>query len=147
MALTVVLLVPPENGPASPLRLGPADNVYMVPVPTELSTKTTTLIAAGCCLPPVLLLVSTLLEILDDSRWIYDDYKPVLKSGGDLFILPVSTALMLAVLVKGEMNFWSLQTKYQTEAMQSVGQWAPVVGTAIAILGAVLDRGLVPPKI
>ncbi|KAJ5515058.1 hypothetical protein N7463_004610 [Penicillium fimorum] len=127
----------PEHGPISSLRLGPADNIYVVPVPTELSTGTTTLIAAGCCLTLLLLLVATF-KILDTRLGFSGKFKLVLEIWGDLLILPIFTALMLAVLVKGEMNFWSLQMKYQTEAMQSiVGQWAPVVGTALAILGAI----------
>ncbi|OQE36183.1 hypothetical protein PENCOP_c012G06403 [Penicillium coprophilum] len=151
----------PENGPVSPLRREAADNIYVVPIPDELSVNATALIAVGCCVPAILSLVSMLFKILDDNWKKFSNGKRRQKSDepieatsqaiikpstrtyqkirywGSLIEILIFSAFVLAILVKGEMNFWSAQMKYQTEPMQSVGQWAPVVGTALAILGSV----------
>ncbi|KAI7265044.1 hypothetical protein KC345_g8607 [Hortaea werneckii] len=44
---------------------------------------------------------------------------------------------VFAILVAGERNLFSSQMRYQTEPMANVGQWAPVIGTALAVLGSV----------
>ncbi|KAI0477261.1 hypothetical protein GGR56DRAFT_398945 [Xylariaceae sp. FL0804] len=51
-------------------------------------------------------------------------------------VAPVFGGAILGILVTGERNFFSPQVNYQTEPMTSVGQWAPVVGTALAALGS-----------
>ncbi|KAI6910035.1 hypothetical protein KC318_g1365 [Hortaea werneckii] len=44
---------------------------------------------------------------------------------------------VFAILVAGERNLFSSQMRYQTEPMANVGQWAPAIGTALAVLGSV----------
>ncbi|KAK2595274.1 hypothetical protein QQS21_006989 [Conoideocrella luteorostrata] len=51
-------------------------------------------------------------------------------------IVPVFAGAGLAVLILGEINFFSKQMRYQNEPMASIGQWGPIVGTGIAIVGS-----------
>ncbi|KAJ9613385.1 hypothetical protein H2200_003327 [Cladophialophora chaetospira] len=50
--------------------------------------------------------------------------------------IPIFGAIILAILAIGEVNFFSPQVRYQTEPMRSIGQWAPIVGTWLALLGS-----------
>ncbi|MCJ1311280.1 hypothetical protein MMC25_004951 [Agyrium rufum] len=50
--------------------------------------------------------------------------------------VPLFGAAILAILIVGERNFFSTQVRYQTEPIQSIGQWAPIVGTGLAALGS-----------
>ncbi|KAJ5373433.1 hypothetical protein N7517_005439 [Penicillium concentricum] len=147
----------PESGPASPLRLRAANNIYVVPVPHELTFNATTLIAAACCIPGILSLVSMWIKILDE-KFLNGKHKQkqdevikgtngatishmteitqVIKKWLTIIGLPLFAAAVLAILVKGEMNFWSFQMSYQTEPIQSIGQWAPIIGTAFAVVGS-----------
>ncbi|CAI7629263.1 unnamed protein product [Penicillium viridicatum] len=149
-----------ENGPVSPLRLKAANNIYVIPVPHELTFNATTLIAAASCIPAILSLVSMWIKILDDNWEKFSNGKPkqkpdelILGTNGAtithmngiskeiskwlaLIEIPVFAAAVLAILVKGEMNFWSTQVQYQTEPIQSIGQWAPIVGAVLAVLGS-----------
>lgn len=43
---------------------------------------------------------------------------------------------VLTILIIGERNFFSDQVNYQTEPIRSVGQWAPIVGSGLAVIGA-----------
>lgn len=137
----------PENGPVSPLRLDAANNIYVIPVPHELTFNATTLIAAACCIPAILSLIFMWIKILDDNWEKFSNgrqkQKPddfILGTNGatinhmtgitdriskwlSLIEIPVFAAAVLAILVKGEMNFWSKQMRYQTEPIQSIGKW------------------------
>lgn len=57
-----------DLGPTSPMRGGSADNIYVVPIPNIIGFGTATLIAAACCIPGVLSIVSTWNKILK-SNW------------------------------------------------------------------------------
>ncbi|KAJ5144010.1 uncharacterized protein N7515_002797 [Penicillium bovifimosum] len=149
----------PEDGPRSPLRLDAADNIFVIPVPTELSFNAATLIAAACCIPGILSLISMWIKILDNngkktSNGIaLEPNQPIEGTNGatiekmtgisekikrwlTVIGIPIFAAAVLAILIKGEMNFWSDQVRYQTEPIQSIGQWAPIVGTGLAALGS-----------
>lgn len=73
----------PEDGPFSPLRLEAADNIYVIPVPRELSFNATTLVAAACCIPAILSLVSMWIKILDDN---WEKFAKGKKQEPDAFI-------------------------------------------------------------
>jgi hypothetical protein len=49
---------------------------------------------------------------------------------------PVYGAAVFFILIMGEWNFWSKQVYYETEPMTAVGQWAPMAGTGLAVLGS-----------
>lgn len=136
-----------EDGPYSPLRQGAADNIYVIPVPQQLTFNTATLIAAACCVPAILSLVSTWIKILEinwekiSSRYNpteKPDEQPIKGTNGatpkqmngianrirgwlTLIEIPVFVAAVLAILVKGEMNFFSKPVMHQTEPITSIG--------------------------
>ncbi|KAJ5098296.1 hypothetical protein N7532_005297 [Penicillium argentinense] len=151
-----------RRGLSHPLRQGAAANIYVIEVPHELSFNTATLLAAACCVPAILSLVSTWIKILE-KNWEKlsarnpptekPDEQPISGTNGatpkqmnwiamrirswlTLIEIPVFFAAVLAILVKGEMNFFSKQLMYQTEPITSIGQWAPIVGTALAAVGS-----------
>lgn len=47
-----------DTGPYSPMRGGSANNIYVIPAPDKLTFNASTLIAAACCVPAILLLIS-----------------------------------------------------------------------------------------
>lgn len=55
----------PNEGPYSPIRGGSADNIYIIPAPDKLTFNTATLLAAACCIPAILLLVSMWFKVLE----------------------------------------------------------------------------------
>ncbi|KAF8855957.1 hypothetical protein BDZ45DRAFT_594913 [Acephala macrosclerotiorum] len=63
--------------------------------------------------------------------------------------VPVFGAAVFAILIMGERNFWSQEVYYQTEPIKAIGQWAPIAGTTLAILGSLYvlaaTRGSKPP--
>ncbi|CAG8368162.1 unnamed protein product [Penicillium salamii] len=151
----------PGDGPTSSLREGSTDNIYVVPTPNKLSFNTTTLLAAACCIPAILSLVSMWIKIMDHNWEKLSDgsrkhQEPdgtikgtngatvsemtkigeTIKDLMSLIEVPVMAAAVLAILIKGEMNFWSRQVYYQTEPITSIGQWAPIVGSGLAVLGS-----------
>ena len=164
-----------EQGPFSPMRQGSANNIYVIPAPNRFTFSTATLVAAACCIPAILSLIFMWIQILD-VNWKKrvsrdeDDQKEIEGTNGatvggmkkvNKFIrdllsvveIPVFGGAVLAILVIGEMNFFSGPVDYQTERMASVGkyalfescmqvltaslgQWAPIAGTGLAILGS-----------
>jgi hypothetical protein len=137
-----------NKGPFSPLRQYSADNIYVIPMPHELTFSTATLLAAACCIPAILSLVSTWIKILEknweklargDRKNENPDEQPIKGTNGatpvqmtgiakrlrgwlTLIEIPVFAVAVLAILVKGEMNFFSEPVKYQTEPIASVGK-------------------------
>ncbi|KAH8592070.1 hypothetical protein B0O99DRAFT_518608 [Bisporella sp. PMI_857] len=159
---TCNLTCSPESGPRSPMRGGSADNIYVIPAPNRLTFKTATLLSAACCIPAILSMISMwnkILEINWKSRFTSgDEEKPnnELISGTNgatpgmmekvngwireklrtAVEVPVFGGAVLAILIMGEINFFSGPVKYQTEPIASIGQWAPMVGTGLALLGS-----------
>lgn len=50
--------------------------------------------------------------------------------------IPIFSGIVIVLLVLGEINFFSKQLVYQTEPINSVGQWANLVATALVVLGS-----------
>ncbi|KAJ5279264.1 hypothetical protein N7478_004636 [Penicillium angulare] len=149
-----------DRGPQSPLRQGSANNIYVIPSPHQLDFDTATLLAAACCIPAILSLVSTWIKILDKNweklsrgKRREKDNEPIEGTNGatpiqmtgiaekirgwlTLIEIPIFVAGVIAIIVKGEMNFWSEPVDYQTEPIASIGQWAPIVGTGLAVVGS-----------
>lgn len=161
------------DGPFSPMRGGAAMNIYVIPVPNKLSFNAAMLIAAGVCIPAILSLIFTwdkILEInwknrevperLDEQMEGVNITHREIKGINDkvrLFLsvieIPLFGGAVIAILVAGELNFFSKQLMYQTEPMASIGmliclkcfpltdemqpgQWSPIAGTIIAALGS-----------
>jgi hypothetical protein len=139
-----------HNGPISPIRGGAADNVYIIPVPHNLTFGTATLLAAACCVHAVLCLVSMWDRILDinwrrvsrsRSRVIEDNLSDRTRDNAEdatrelekgingkiryflkVVAIPIFGGIGLAILILGEINFYSRQVQYQTEPLASVGE-------------------------
>lgn len=43
--------------------------------------------------------------------------------------IPVFGSVVLALVILGELNFWSTPVNYMTERIAAIGQWAPIAGT------------------
>ena len=143
---SVGLRCSPEDGPTSSLREGSTDNIYVIPIPEQLSFNTATLFAAACCIPAILSLVSIGIRILDNNweklsggRRKQQPDEAIRGTNGatvnhmtaigekikdwmSLIEVPVMAAAVLAILIKGEMNFWSGPVYYQTEPITSIGE-------------------------
>ncbi|RDL29812.1 uncharacterized protein BP5553_10677 [Venustampulla echinocandica] len=149
------------QGPFSSMRGGSAKDIYVIPAPDKLTFNTATLLAAACCIPAVLSLISMwnkILEINWKTRFGDRDGdertdEPIEGTNGAtiekmrsvnslirLFLsaveIPVFGAAVLAILIIGERNFFSPQVWHQTEPIASIGQWAPIVGTGLAVAGS-----------
>jgi len=140
-----------DAGPFSPLRKDSDNNIYVIPMPHELTFSTATLLAAACCIPAILSLVSTWIKILEknweklarrDQETENPDQQPIKGTNGatpvqmtriadrirgwlTLIEIPVFAVAVMAILVKGEMNFFSEPVRYQTEPITSVGKSSP----------------------
>ncbi|ROW03449.1 hypothetical protein VSDG_01533 [Cytospora chrysosperma] len=150
-----------NEGPWSPLRGGSTNNIYVIPAPDMLPFGTATLLAAACCIPAILSLVSMWDKILKTNWKRRFGNSPdssdlnkllsgtnaatpakMMKTEGrirfylSMVEIPVFGAAVIAILIAGERNFFSYRVRYQTEPMASIGQWAPMVGTGLAALGS-----------
>ncbi|KAK4654404.1 hypothetical protein QC762_404030 [Podospora pseudocomata] len=146
-----------EDGPFSPMRQGSADEIYVIPEPFIMTFGTATLFCAACCIPAILSMVSMwdkILKVNWQERFgeTYLDQPETGTNGatpermnkvnniirGFLSVveIPVFGAAVIAILVVGELNFWSGPVNWQTEPMANVGQWAPIVASAFAACGS-----------
>ncbi|KAK4156592.1 hypothetical protein C8A00DRAFT_40977 [Chaetomidium leptoderma] len=146
-----------EYDPLSPMRSGSADNVYVVPAPHVLSFGAATLLAAACCIPGILSMVSTWDKIARTNwakQWGTPDTDEVIEgTNGATFKgmntvndmirrllsvveVPVFSAAVLAIIIVGELNFWSYSVNYQTEPIANVGQWSNVCASVFAACGS-----------
>ncbi|KAK5167090.1 uncharacterized protein LTR77_007820 [Saxophila tyrrhenica] len=105
------------------------------------------LLSAACCIPTVLLLVNMWIKILENNAKKFHGGDAVrlgeMKKANKAvsFIrkyveVPFFTAAILAILVIGEWNLFSKQVRYQTEPVKNIGQWGPIVGTGLAVIGS-----------
>jgi hypothetical protein len=58
----------------------------------------------------------------------------LIRSYGEITIF---TLTILIILILGERNLFSPQIRYQQEPLGNIGQWSPLAGTVLAILGSV----------
>ncbi|KAI8631205.1 hypothetical protein F5Y19DRAFT_24184 [Xylariaceae sp. FL1651] len=133
------------GGPYSPIRQGASNEIFVIPAPRVLTFNAATLLAAGSSIPPILTLIFTWEKILEinwkrsfgrDETQINEPIEGT--NGATLgrmnFIndairnflttiqIPVFGAIVIAILIFGEINFWSTQVNYQTEPFTSVGK-------------------------
>jgi hypothetical protein len=136
-----------QQGPYSPLRGGSTNNIYVIPAPDRLTFNMATLLAAACCIPAILSLISMwnkILEINWKTRFGNKDEderinQPIEGTNGatlgkmkginsliKMFLsaveIPLFSAAVLAILIIGERNFFSTQVWYQTEPIASIGR-------------------------
>lgn len=137
-----------ERGPHSPLRGGSVNNIYVIPAPDKLTFGAATLLAAACCIPAILSLISMWNKILennwktrfgggDDEDRIDEaiegtngatvrkmrDVNNRIKAFLEVVGIPLFGGAVLAILIVGERNLFSTQVRYQTEPMASIGRF------------------------
>ncbi|KAL2831345.1 hypothetical protein BJY01DRAFT_254283 [Aspergillus pseudoustus] len=150
-----------KDGPFSPIRRGATNEIYVVPAPNKLTFGTATLLAAACCIPAIVSILyfwSLILQETWDARFKQSSETdprdlPIEGTNGatvgkmqqinglvrtvlSTVEAPVFAAAVLAILILGEKNFFSTPVDYGTEPMASIGQWAPIVGTGLAVIGS-----------
>ncbi|KAF9731965.1 hypothetical protein PMIN03_000083 [Paraphaeosphaeria minitans] len=151
------------KSPHSPLRAGPAANIGVIPVPTILTFNTGMLLATACCVPAVVSLMFTWDKILalhwkrrfghSEEAQRNRSIAPIEGTNGateahmdgingairrvlSVVEIPLFSSAIIAILVAGEINFFSHQVRWETEPIASVGQWGPIAGTVLAALGS-----------
>ncbi|KAG6353749.1 hypothetical protein INS49_005458 [Diaporthe citri] len=152
------------SGPFSKLRQGPTSEIYVVPKPVTLPFGMAMFLAAAECVPAILSLVSMWNKILEinwkarrgrggpvkeqaeDQGVIpgtngatmkgMKDVNQAIRSLLSAVEVPVLGGAWIAVLVIGEINFWSPQVRYHTEPISSIGQWGTILATGMAGIGS-----------
>ena len=133
-----------QHGPSSPLRAGAQNNIYVIESPRVLSFAAATLLAAACCIPAILSLITMWNKILH-KNWkkryeneLEDLNQPIsgtnaatpakmLKVNGRIRFylrmveIPVFGSAVLAIIIIGERNFFDYRVWYMTEPIESVG--------------------------
>ncbi|KAI5269889.1 hypothetical protein E4T47_06673 [Aureobasidium subglaciale] len=66
------------------------------------------------------------------------DINALIKRFLNVIEAPLFGLAVVVILILGEINLFSHQVNYQTEPIQSIGQWAPIVGTGLAVLGSLI---------
>ncbi|KAI5206729.1 hypothetical protein E4T39_02387 [Aureobasidium subglaciale] len=128
-----------ELGPFSPMRKEAANNIYVIPAPTRLTFGTVTLLCAACCIPAILSLISMWNKILeinwksrsgvvaekDPEERKVRDINALIKRFLNVIEAPLFGLAVVVILILGEINLFS-------------HQWAPIVGTGLAVLGSLI---------
>ncbi|KAK8112343.1 uncharacterized protein PG998_008800 [Apiospora kogelbergensis] len=166
--VTCGIICTEDDGPFSTLRQGSTNEIFIIPAPQKLTFGAATLLAAACCIPAILSMVSMWNKILEinwkrrfGNKRDVDlaeeiegtngatigkmmNVNDIIRSFLSVVQIPVFVGAVLAIMVIGEMNFWSESVNYQTEPVSSIGQWAPIVGTVLAALGSLYVLGMHP---
>ncbi|KAI7781654.1 hypothetical protein LA080_014552 [Diaporthe eres] len=136
------------SGPFSSLRQGPTSEIYVVPKPATLPFGMAMFLAAAECVPAILSLVSMWNKILEinwkarrgrggpvkeqpEDHGIIPgtngatmkgmkDVNQAIRSLLSAVEVPVLGGAWIAVLIIGEINFWSPQVRYHTEPISSI---------------------------
>jgi hypothetical protein len=116
------------------MRGGSANNIYVIPTPDKLTFGTGMLLAAACCVPAILSLVSMWNKILQDNWKVRfgggNEDEQITGTNGatvgkmegvntrirlllSVVEVPVFGGAVLVILFFGELNFFSKQVRYQ----------------------------------
>lgn len=160
------------GGPSSPMRQGSANNIYVIPVPRILTFGTATLLAAGCCVHTIVWMASMTDKVFE-SKWksrlrlgFGADDTPVdetisgtngatkksmkgVNSGIRFFLsvvaVPVFGGAGLAIIIVGEINFFSGPVSYQVEPLASIGECTKLSFLVLALLIAHIANTCIVP--
>jgi hypothetical protein len=117
------------------MRAGAQNNIYVIPAPNILTFGEAMLFSAACCIPALLSLVAFFYQGKEsdwmdsqnntgdpgmDRATIEKAEKTTRKFLKRVDILVFGIAI-LGILIIGELNFWSVQVKWQTEPIGTVG--------------------------
>jgi hypothetical protein len=128
------------------MRGGSATNLYVIPAPSKLTFGTAMLLSAACCIPAILSMLFVWNKILEDNwktrfgnRERDKDINETIPgtNGATLkemegvnekikrFLrvveILVFSGAVLAILIIGEMNFFSYQIWYMSEPIAAIG--------------------------
>jgi hypothetical protein len=127
------------------MRTDATNEIFVIPAPNKLTFNTAMLLAAACCIPAILSLVFTwdkimeinwkrrtgvnedanLNELIEGTNGATVGRMKGVNGKVRFFMtvieVPLFAAAVLAILVLGELNFFSDQVRYQTEPMASIG--------------------------
>lgn len=142
--LNCSLICGEDLGTPSPLRGGAGNDIFIIPVPDTFTFGAATLLAAACCIPAVLSMVSMWDKIVRINTRLRFGHKhvdantpihgtrategemkgvnAVIRGFLNAIEIPLFSGAVLAILIVGELNFWSEQVKFKTEPMESVGK-------------------------
>ena len=121
--------------PFSPMRAGAQSNIYVIPAPSVFTFGEAMLFSAACCIPAILSLVAFFYQIKEfdwrnrkkkkttaDARTetikMAETTTRELMKRVDILVFSV---VIIAILVIGELNFWSVQLRWQSEPIGTVG--------------------------
>jgi hypothetical protein len=116
------------------MRAQAQNNIYVIPAPSVFTFGQAMLFSAACCIPAILSLAAFSYQI-KEFHWRNNNEKKT-DARADTTIkkadtttgrlmkrvdVPVFSVVILAILIIGEINFWSIQVSWQTEPIGSVG--------------------------
>jgi hypothetical protein len=134
---------------SSPMRTGASSSINLIPEPETITFGAATLLATACCVHAIVWMLSMLVKIVETSRkgevfgvggrgeeGLHD---PIAGTNGatkagmigvnnmirfylSVTVVPIFGGAGLALLIMGEINFFSPQVRYQTEPLASVGK-------------------------
>lgn len=140
---TCGLVCSEAEGPTSSLRDGANSEIFVIPAPRMLTFNASMLLAAGLCIPAILSLIFTwdkILEINWKRRRQAEEDLNVPVEGANVTVgelkginnvvrtflsvveVPLFGGAVTAILIIGEVNFFSKQVRYQNEPITSVGR-------------------------
>lgn len=147
-----------QNSPYSVMRTGAADNINVIPAPYRLTFGAATLIAAACCIPGILSMVSMWDKIMK-ANWAKqfgekDVDEPISGTNGatvermqtvnDMIRqllswveIPVFGGAVIALIVVGELNFFSTPMDWDTDPIGNISQWSNIAASVFALIGSV----------
>ncbi|ETR99849.1 hypothetical protein M419DRAFT_54116, partial [Trichoderma reesei RUT C-30] len=158
---TCGLVCSETEGPFSPMRKGSSSDIYVIPAPSRLTFGTATLLAAACCVHTIVWMAS-MAELVFEDNWkspfgikvddsqadeqipgtngatkkTMRDVNAMIRFFLSVVAVPIFGGAGLAILIIGEINFFSGPVSYQVESLASIGQWSPIVGTGLAVIGS-----------
>lgn len=143
------------------MRQGSANNIYVIPVPRILTFGTATLLAAGCCVHTIVWMASMTDKVFE-SNWksrlrlgigVADTPadEPISGTNGatkgtmkgvnnkirdflSVVAVPVFGGAGLAIIIVGEINFYSGPVSYQVEPLASIGECTKLSCIVFALL-------------
>jgi hypothetical protein len=72
----------------------------------------------------------------DEPPQVSNPKKTVLRIFKKYIELPFFAGAIITILVMGERNLFSRPVRHQTEPLANIGQWGPIVGTALGVVGS-----------
>jgi hypothetical protein len=144
------------------MRKGSSSDIYVIPAPSRLTFGTATLLAAACCVHTIVWMAS-MAELVFEDNWkspfgikvddsqadeqipgtngatkkTMRDVNAMIRFFLSVVAVPIFGGAGLAILIIGEINFFSGPVSYQVESLASIGEYSeafPAVDTEADIL-------------